>query len=153
MHVFATLTSDPNSPGSSGGTVTPAAGTALSNDVGIQYRANATGAASVSKVTAAATTNATSVKASAGRLVGFTMCNTTAAFKFLRLYNLAVAPTVGTSVPYYVIGIPPNSTVISNRDGGVAFATGIAYAITGLVGDLDATATAANDVIGSLFYA
>ena len=142
-HIYATLIDS--------ATATP--GVSSSTQVGIEYRANATGAATVAKVAAAASTNATSVKASAGRLMGFTMSNTTAAFKYLRLYNLAVAPTVGTSVPSYVVPLPPNSTIISNRDGGVAFATGIAYAITGAVADLDTTVTAANDVIGALFYA
>ena len=142
-HIYATLIDS--------ATATP--GAASSTQVGIEYRANATGAATVAKVIAAASTNATSVKASAGRLVGFTLTNTSASFKFVRFYNLAVAPTVGTSVPYHVVGLPPNSTIVSNRDGGVSFSVGIAYAITGLVADLDTTVTAANDVIGSVFYA
>lgn len=152
MHVFATLTSDPNSPGSTGGTVTLAAGTALVGDVGHQYRGSATGAATIAKVASAATTNATSVKASAGRVIGFTLCNTTTAFKFFRLYNLAVAPTVGTSSPAVIVGLPPNSTTVSKLEGGAGYGTGIAYAITNLVADLDANAVAANDVVGALYY-
>ena len=49
------------------------AGAALTGDVGIQYRPNATGAATPAKVVAAASTNATVVKASAGRMLGFTL--------------------------------------------------------------------------------
>lgn len=153
MHVFATLTSDPNSPGSTGSVVTPAAGTALSNDVGLQYRTSATGAAAIFKIASAATTNATSVKASAGRVVGWTLCNTTAAFKFVRFYNKASAPVVGTDSPVKIVGIPPNSTLIKAMEGGVGYSLGIAYSITNLVGDLDATAVAANDVIGGIYYA
>lgn len=131
----------------------PAAGAALTNDVGLQYRGTATGAAAIAKVISAASTNATSVKATAGRIVGYSLTNTTAAFKYFRLYNLAVAPTVGTSVPVLVIGLPATSTTRGELEGGIGFSVGIAYAITGSVADLDTTVTAANDVIGGLFYA
>lgn len=131
----------------------PNAVPSANSDTGMQYRANASGAGSIAKLSSLATTNATSVKASAGRIVGYSLTNTTAAFKYLRLYDLAVAPTVGTSVPVLVIGLPPNSTTTCNQEGGIGFTTGIAYAITGAATDLDATATAANDVIGGLIYA
>ena len=142
-HIYATLIDS--------ATATP--GAASSTQVGIEYRASATGAATVAKIATAATVNATSVKASAGRVIGWTLTNTTASFRYFRFYNLAVAPTVGTSVPYYVIGLPPNSTTVSNRDGGIAYTVGISFAITGAVADLDTTVTAVNDVIGGLFYA
>lgn len=106
----------------------------------------------LSKVASAATTNATSVKGSAGVLVGVSLTNTTAAFKYLRLYSKASAPTVGTDSPELIVGLPPNATTVINYPAGMAFALGIAYAITGAVGDLDATVTAANDVVGGLFY-
>lgn len=129
------------------------AGTAAIGDVGIQARANATGAASISKLQSAASTNATSVKATAGRVFGWTLTNTTASAKVVRLYNLAAAPTVGTSVPVYNIVIPPNATVSQSIPVGLSHATGIAYSITGGLADLDATAVAANDVIGSIYWA
>lgn len=113
----------------------------------------AAGAHSTAKVASAASTNATSVKASEGRVMGWSLTNTTASFKYFRLYNKASAPTVGTDSPVLVVGLPPNSTTISDPVCGMAFATGIAYAITGAVADLDATVTAANDVVGGLFYA
>jgi hypothetical protein len=125
----------------------------LIGDVGVQYRASATGGATVAKILSAASTNATSVKATSGRVVGYHLTNTTAAIKYFRLYNLAVAPTVGTSAPLSVIPISANSSAIVSIPGGIAFATGISYAITGAAADLDATAVAANDVVGSIFYA
>ena len=139
-HNFVTLVDGPNS-------------TAANSDVGMQYRGNATGAATIAKIASLATTNATSVKASAGRVIGWTLCNTTAAFKFVRFYNKASAPTVGTDSPVQIVGLPPNSTLVKTLEGGTGYSTGIAYAITNLVGDLDATAVAANDVIGAIFYA
>jgi hypothetical protein len=129
------------------------AGANLIADVGIQYRASATGGASTAKILTAATTNATSVKTSAGRLIGWSLSNTTAAFKYVHFHNLAAAPTVGTSVPLFTIAVPPNSHISSVYNGGRAMATGIAYSITGAIADLDATATAVGDVIGELSYA
>lgn len=130
-----------------------AAGTNLSNDVGIQLRANATGAATIGRVMSAASTNATSVKASAGRVVGFYLYNTTASAKFFKFYNKASSPTVGTDTPVFTIGIPANGVADDACVAGMAFSTGIAYAITGAVGDADTTATAVNDVVGAIYYA
>lgn len=129
------------------------ASTALVGDVGLQVRANATGAMTVAKILAAATTNATSAKASAGRVFGWQLTNTTAAAKYVRLYNLATAPTVGTSTPVYNIVLPANATVNASFPMGIAHSTGIAYAITNAIADLDATAVAANDVLGAIYYA
>jgi len=129
------------------------AGTAAVGDVGLQVRANATGAMTVAKILAAATTNATSVKASAGRVFGWQLTNTTAAAKYVRLYNLATAPTVGTSTPVYNIVLPANATVNATFPMGIGHSTGIAYAITNAIADLDATAVAANDVLGAIYYA
>lgn len=135
------------------GTGSLAAGTNLIGDIGIQVRANATGAASITKLQSAASTNATLIKATAGRVFGWTLTNTTAAVKVVRLYNLTVAPTVGTSVPVYNIVIPPNGAVSQSVPVGLSHATGISYSITNGLADLDATAVAANDVIGSIYWA
>src|SRR4051812_15077088 len=57
--------------------------------------AAATGGASMHNLPAsAATTNATSVKGSAGTVYGIQAFNTSGATKFLKLYNKASAPTV-----------------------------------------------------------
>lgn len=111
------------------------------------------GGAQRAKIATTASTNATSVKASPGHLVGYALTNTTAAFKYFRLYNKASAPTVGTDSPLLIVGVAPNSTLNLCLPQGLEMSLGVAYAITGAVADLDATVTAANDVIGALFYA
>jgi hypothetical protein len=130
------------------------AGSFLIGDVSIEYRASVTGGATVAKVLTAASTNATVVKASAGRLIGWSLTNTTAAVKAVHIHNLAVAPTVGTSVPLFTIILPPSAggSKEMNLPGGIAMATGLAYSITGAIGDLDTTVTAVGDVIGALMY-
>ena len=40
--------------------------------------------------------------------------NTTASNKYLKLYNKATAPTVGTDTPFKTYLIPPNSTLAIN---------------------------------------
>jgi hypothetical protein len=113
----------------------------------------ATGAMTKARVKAAATTNATSVKAAAGRLYELHVGNASAAIKYLKLYNKATAPTVGTDTPAATYPIPANGGRVDIVSiNGISFATGIAYAITGAVGDADATAVAVDDVTGELLY-
>lgn len=131
---------------------TLAAGTNAVGDVGIQYRENATGAASKTHVVSAASTNATIVKASAGRLIGYDFSNTTASWKYVKLHNQATSPTAGSGV-VQTIGIPPNGKAQLSYTGGIAFSTGIGMTITGAAADADATAVAANDVVGDIIYA
>ena len=98
-------------------------------------------------ITSAATTNATSIKASAGTLYSITCSNAGAAAVFVKLYNLAAAPTVGTSSIALTIPIAASSVVtIPLGAQGMRFGTGIALAITNLVTEADATAVAANQV-------
>ena len=135
------------------GTGALAAGTNAVGDVGLQYRANATGAATTLKFASSTTVNNALVLTGARRLIGWTLTNTTASFKYFRFYNKATAPTSGES-PTFMVGIPPNSTVVSPPIvGGIAMSLGLGIACTGAVADTDATVTAANDVVGAIYYA
>jgi hypothetical protein len=134
-------------------TPTLAAGTALAGDVGLQVRANATGAASTHHLVSAASTNALNIKASAGRVLGWSFVNTTASFQYVKLHNTAGAPTAGAGV-VQTIAIPPNG--VNNCPPtlpGIAFATGIARTIVTGAPDADATATTAGSVVGDIFFA
>jgi hypothetical protein len=128
------------------------AGTAAIGDVGQQYRANATGAASGTHIVSAATTNATVVKASAGRVLGWHLANTTASWRYAKLHNQTTTPTAGSGV-VRTIGIPPNGVADFALEGGIAFSTGIGLTIVTGSADADATAVAAGDVVGDLFFA
>ena len=110
------------------------------------------GAASVYHKISAASTNADVVKASAGLVTGYFLVNAVNAFRYVKLYNLAVNPTVGTSTPRCVFGIPALSSANISLDIPLAFATGIAIAIVTGIADSDATAVAASDVAVSLYY-
>lgn len=102
------------------------------------------------KILSAASTNATSVKASAGQVYWLVVTNTNASPRYLKLYNKASAPTVGTDTPVHTFLIPGDS-------GGrgfaiplpvpITFATGIALALTTGAADADTGAVAANEII------
>lgn len=135
------------------GTGSLAAGTNAIGDVGFQYRANSTGAATTLKFASAATVNNALVLTGARRLLGWTLTNNTASFKYFRFYNKATAPASGES-PTFMVGLPPNSTVVSPPVvGGIGMALGLGIACTGAVADTDATVTAVNDVVGAIHYA
>lgn len=110
----------------------------------------------VSRITSSAsTTNATVAKASMGDLFAITGYNTTAAVVYLKIYNKASAPTVGTDTPVLTIAIPPNAPVPANcmGTGPLYFSTGIAYALTGAAADSDTTAVTAGAIVGlNLIY-
>ena len=110
------------------------------------------GGPSKARVMSAASTNATSTKASAGQIYGWYFYNNTASAKFVKFYNKASSPTVGTDTPTETIAIPSNGGTNIEFSMGVPYATGIAYAITGAIADNDTTAVAANDVTGFFLY-
>jgi hypothetical protein len=94
----------------------------------------------------AASTNGIVIKATAGTLWSIVASNVNAAVRFLKVYNSATV-TVGTTVPVFVIAIPPNSTVqFDGGSNGIRFATGICIAITTGAADGDTGAVAANEI-------
>lgn len=106
----------------------------------------------VQRVKAAASTNATSVKASAGQVYGYALFNNTASARYVKLYNKASSPNVGTDTPAFTIIVPANGGANVAWQLGVPFGTGIAFAITGGVADSDTTAVSADDVHGLLLF-
>lgn len=127
------------------------AGTALVGDVGVQYRATASGA-SAAHIVAAASSNATLVKNAAGKVLGWFLANTTAAWVYVKLHNQATAPTAGSGV-VRTIPIPPNGVVSFFSEGGITFTTGIGLTIVTGSADTDATAVTAGAVVGELIFA
>jgi hypothetical protein len=128
------------------------AGTAAIGDVGQQYRANATGAASGAHIVSAASTNATIIKAGAGRVLGWCLANTNLAYRYVKLHNQTTTPTAGTGV-VRTIALPPNNSVTFTIEGGIAFSTGIGLTIVTGSADADNTAVGVGDVVGDLFFA
>lgn len=111
------------------------------------------------RVSSAATTNGALIITSTHRVIGGQACNTTSTPKFVKLYNKATAPTVGTDTPLVTITIPgaaSGTTCMSFEPlisvYGLSTPLGLGIAITGAFADSDTTATAANDVTVQLLY-
>ena len=104
---------------------------------------------------AAASVNATVAKASAGRVYKIHGYNAATSVRFLKLYNKASAPTVGTDVPVVAIPLAPSKEFdVDLGLIGQYFSTGIAYALTTGAADADTGALTAADVVGlAIWYA
>lgn len=103
---------------------------------------------SIYTLTTAASTNAASVKSTAGTVYSITASNVTATAMYLKIYNKASAPTVGTDVPLITIPVPANSFVTFELGRvGTRFATGIATSVTGVITTADTTVAPALGLI------
>jgi hypothetical protein len=97
-------------------------------------------------------TNATLVKASAASLYELTVSNPTGAAVFVKLYNKATAPVVGTDVP--VVTCPVGAAGLQWHHFGVTgkrFALGLGWACTGAMPAADTTAASAGVQISATY--
>jgi hypothetical protein len=123
-----------------------------SGNLAVKSSVGVSGGATTFHVISAATTNATSIKAGAGQVYGYSVYNANAAVRFVKLFNKASAPTLGTDVPARTISIPPATQVAETFENGLAYPLGIALATTALITDLDTTAVALSDLSINLDY-
>lgn len=119
--------------------------------------ASATGGSTLNhKLIAAGSTNGTLVAAGTKRLLGGSVCNVSASVRYLKFYNKATAPTVGTDTPIATIALQPNTTYslleLAAAAPGAYFSLGIGYGITGAAADNDMTAITAGDVLINVLY-
>lgn len=100
------------------------------------------------RLVCAATNNATNVKASAGNLLRVVILNTAAATRYVKFYDAATAPTVGTDTPVLTLKCAAGEQVEYTWDlVPWTFTTGIGFGIVTGAADTDNTAAAAGDVI------
>lgn len=106
-----------------------------------------------SQTISAASTNSTNVKASAGVVGLVTVSNINAAARYLKLYNKATAPTVGTDTPVQTYLIPASSVQhIPIPEKGIAFSLGIGFGLTTGVAASDTGAVSANEHVVNIGY-
>lgn len=137
--------------------VTDANGAAVdsSGNLSVKDSPVTSGGLSMHKTVSASSTNATSVKGSAGQVYSVQLFNTNASARYFKLYNKATAPSVGSDTPVKTLTIPGSTTgagLVLNWDKGLAFSTGIAFALTTGATDADTGAVAANELIVGLDY-
>ena len=127
------------------------------NTVGMYavLKADTTGGWTPTHLISAATTNATTVKASAGQ-VGYIICsNLNASARYLKLYDKASAPTVGSDTPVFTEVLPGSTTgggIALNIPAGIAFANGISFALTTGIADADTGAVSASEISVNIGY-
>lgn len=103
-------------------------------------------------VNSLASTNGALILTGTSGLQAFWATNTGATAAFVKLYNKATAPTVGTDVPEMIIPVPaavagvPGVAQVTPGFNGHRFPLGLGIAITGGVADSDTTAVAAGQV-------
>ena len=101
---------------------------------------------------AAATNNATSLKASAGQLYGASVYNNAGYPVYLKFYNKATAPAPASDTVVFEIPAQAGTEREFHSDEGLAFGTGIAYALVKGISDTDNTSVAATDATVDLIY-
>lgn len=103
-------------------------------------------------VNSAASTNGALILTGTSGLAAFYATNIGATPAFVKLYNKATAPVVGTDIPEMIIPVPAAVSGVpgvANPDLafiGQRFPLGLGIAITGAVADTDTTAVAAGQV-------
>ena len=126
--------------------------------VPISPRPNTTGVNGTNtyKLISTVSTNSNVVKNSPGNLYSIIAIGLTSTVRYLKLYNKATTPVVGTDVPVMTIPIPANTQgagVAIPFSMGVNFSNGISIAITANVDDNDNTAIDEKDCVINLTYA
>ncbi len=113
------------------------------------------GTSTLHYATSAASTNATNVKASAGTVSTISVVNTTATLYYLRMYNLASAPTCSSATGFVnTIPIPASTSgagIVIPITLPHAYTTGIGYCLTGGGSSTDNT-NAATGVYINIWY-
>lgn len=119
------------------------------NGVVVNASAAAGGISTTARLaSAAASTNATNVKTSAGRIYSAQGYNAATYPVYLVLYDAVTNPPVpGTTTIRKKIPIPAGAAFALDWPIGMSFATGIGYAFTKLAADADTTALVAADVL------
>lgn len=133
----------------------PVSGAISSGSAQISIGTTTTGSSSTLPyaVNSAASTNGASIKASGANLYGMSVMNASASTKYVRFFNKASAPTMGTDVPIMVVAVPATSSKEIEYVPAMRFGTGLAVAITGGAAATDSTAVAAGDVQLMVSYA
>ena len=101
----------------------------------------------------AANSTSAAIKASPGTVLGWSIFNSSAGVRYVKIYDIAAASVnPASSTPKIRIGIPAGASVHITLPNGIAFTTAISVrAVTG-VADTDTTAATLNDVVLNVFY-
>lgn len=95
----------------------------------------------------AASANPTSVKATNANVYRVMGVNTNAAIRYLKLYDLASSPTVGTDTPKVTLALPAQAVFNYDLDG-LWFPAGLGFGLVTGAADNDTTGVGSGDILG-----
>jgi|ERR1035437_4298871 hypothetical protein len=121
-----------------------------SGDYGLSIR-RVCGGCSAYHVVSAGSTNLANIKASAGRVTGWSIFNNANYPVYVKFHNTASTPTAGSGVGY-TIGVQSGTHINFDDDDGIAFSTGIGISIVQGIADADTTAVLASDCVVNVNY-
>jgi hypothetical protein len=124
--------------------------TSVTAPMPVRLAAVASGGATPYRLVSAGGTNSAAVKASPGTLYGLIASNTNSSPRYLKLYDSASAPSVGTTTPKMTIPVPRLAKL--DLPQGITFSSGIGVGLTTGAADSDTGGVAANEVTVTLYY-
>lgn len=138
---------------SDAGPIEPEPVTIVANGSAVDFASTNSTRLTARIVSSAASTNATLIKSSPGYGYAIMGYNNNAAARYLKLYNKATAPVVGTDIPILTFYIEPSDSFAFDL-ASVRFTAGIGLALTTASPDADTTAIAGGDIMGlNMVYA
>jgi hypothetical protein len=106
------------------------------------------GGGAVSRLaSSAASNNATNMKSSPGKMFAVLGFNAKVTAVWVKFFNKASLPTVGTDLPFISFYCAGNAPFIFTFPNGIQFSTGVGYCIVTGAPELDNTAVLAADVL------
>lgn len=106
----------------------------------------------VYRVVAANSDNAALILTGVRKVWGWELANTNASARYVKLYDKATAPTVGTDVPKMTLTVPGAGFRAAEKCIGIPFDLGLGIGIVTGAADNSTTAVAAGEVIAHIFY-
>jgi hypothetical protein len=95
----------------------------------------------------AASTNSTMVSSQLRVVKSVTGYNAATSARYLKLYNKASVPVVGSDTPFKVLYLPPSASFHFSWPSGIQFNLGVGYGLTTGPGSADTAAVSANDIL------
>ncbi len=92
------------------------------------------------------------IKSSAGQIYGWYFFNNSSGVRYVKLYNKASHPSVGSDTPFMTIPLPAGGGANVNFISGITLSKGIGIAATTGVADNNNGAPAAHEVIVNIIY-
>ena len=104
----------------------------------------------IHRLVSAVSTNDTLIRTGEVRLFGAVLTNDAAGTLYVKYYNKATEPVVGTDIPVLTLAVKTKETInIDLGQDGLLFDKGLGIGVSGAIPDADATDTGANEMFAS----